>query len=221
MKLSPARRKALQQAADKFHHSLDATTWDYLRARGLSEEQVAARLLGLVSVDCDPMYADLVGRLAIPYLTPAGVVAIRFRCLEDHDCKEYEEVHGFHKKYHQMRGEADHLYNVLALHERHPAIGITEGEFDAMVVDEHVLPTVGVPGATKWKPFWARLMEDYDRVFLIGDGDDAGKRFVEKLMEVLPNGHPVVFPAGHDPNSYFLEHGPEGLTEFIVGEHAT
>lgn len=218
MKLSPARRVALQQAADKFNASLDEAALGYLAGRGITEEMANERLLGLVSVDTEPVYAEMVGRLAIPYLTPSGVVSIRFRCIEDHDCKEFEEANGFHKKYMQMKGSDDHLYNVAALHERHPAIGITEGEFDAAITDEHVLPCVGVPGATKWRPYWGRLFEDFDRVFVIGDGDPAGRKFVDKLVGILPNAHPVMMPADQDPNSYFVTHGADALTGLILGE---
>lgn len=213
MTLSVSRKAALQTAAEKFHANLNEAASGYLAGRGFSEETVASRLLGLVSADSEPLYEPFSGRVSIPYLTPTGVVSIRFRCIEDHDCK----AEG-HPKYLQMKGDADHLYNVAAFHERHPAVAITEGEFDAAIVDEHVLPCVGVPGATKWKPFWARLFEDYDRVFLIGDGDGAGRKFVDKLSELVPNTHPVIFPADHDANSYFLEHGPEALSSFILGE---
>lgn len=213
MRLSGSQKAALQKAADRFHASLNEPAWAYLQGRGITEEMARARLLGQVSADAEPIYHDMIGRLSIPFVTPTGVVAIRFRCIEDHDCKE-----AGHPKYLQGKGTHDHLYNVGALHERHPAIGITEGEFDALITDEHVLPCVGVPGATKWKPYWSRLFEDFERVFLIGDGDDAGRKFVDKLTELLPNVQPVVMPRDHDANSYLLEHGPEALSAFILGE---
>lgn len=209
---SASQRVALQAAAEKFHASLSEAASAYLDGRGFTEEMVVARLLGQVSADSEPLYEPFVGRLSIPYITPSGVVSIRFRCIEDHDCKETG-----HPKYLQMKGDADHLYNVLALHERHPAIGITEGEFDAAIVDEHVLPCVGVPGATKWKPYWSRLFEDFEKVFLIGDGDSAGRKFVDKLTELVPNAQPVVMPKDLDANEYFLKYGAEDLAAFILG----
>ena len=218
MKPSAARRVALQQAAEKFHASMNGAAWAYLAGRGITEEMATSLLLGLVSADTEPIYADMVGRLAIPYITPSGVVSIRFRCIEDHDCHEHEQQHGWHKKYLQVKGSDDHLYNVGALHERHPAIGITEGEFDAAITDEHVLPCVGVPGATKWKPYWSRLFEDFERVYVIGDGDAAGRKFVDKLTELLPNVHPVVMPPDQDANSFFVENGADALSAFILGE---
>lgn len=217
MKLSVSRKQMLQRAADQFHRSLNDQAWAYLSGRGVDEGMVNTYALGLVSEDSEPAFAPYVGRLSIPFITPTGTVAIRFRCIEDHDCEAYEREHGFHKKYLQMKGEGDHLYNVGALHERHPAVGITEGEVDAMFADTYILPTVGVPGATKWRPYWGRLFEDFERVFVIGDGDRAGREFCDKLAGILPNAQPVVFPDGLDVNGFYLEHGPDALSGFVLG----
>lgn len=209
MKLSAARKAMLQKAAEAFHRNLDEAPSAYLEGRGLTEEVREAFLLGVVSADAGPTFEKYIGRLSLPYITPTGVVSIRFRCVEDHECEG-------HPKYLQMAGDSDHLFNVGALHERHPAVAITEGEIDAITADR-VLPAVGIPGATKWKPFWGRLFEDHERVYLLGDGDKAGREFCDKLVEKVPNAQPVVFPAGHDVNSYFLEHGEEALSAFILG----
>lgn len=180
-------------------------------ARGVTVEQAEHHLLGVVS-DPDPIHAPYEGRLSIPYVTPTGVVAIRFRCLADHDCKA-EKC----KKYLQAPGEKDYLYNVRALRERHPAVAVCEGEMDTLFLDTHVLPAIGVPGATKWRPHWSRMLEGYERVFVVGDGDDAGRAFTENRLEDLPNATPVVMPPGMDVNDYFLAHGADGLASFIFG----
>lgn len=198
-------------AAEKFHASLDDQSWAYLANRGITEEQAEAFLLGVVSPDAGPTFEPYIGRLAIPFITPTGVVSIRYRCIEDHECKE-----SGHPKYLQGKGEGDHLYNVGALHERHPAVAVAEGEIDTQFADTHVMPCVGVPGATKWKPYWSRLFEDYDRVFILGDGDKAGRDFCDKLCELLGNAQAVVFPADHDVNSFYSEHGSEALTDFVL-----
>lgn len=221
VKLSPSRKKALGKAADRFHDSLDEKTWAYLLGRGFTEDQVAAYNLGVVSANAEPAYEPFIGRLSIPFTTPTGVVALRYRCIEDHNCKEEDERTGWHKKYLQGKGEGDRLYNVGALHERHPAVAVCEGEIDTMFTDTHVLPAVGVVGATKWKPHWSRLFPDYDRVFAIGDGDKAGREFTDKICEELPNAQPVIFPKGQDVNSFFLEYGAEELSGFILGETST
>lgn len=215
MRLSASRKQALQTAAEKFHQGLDDHHWAYLSDRGITEEMASQFLLGVVSADAGPTFELFVGRLSLPFITPTGVVSIRYRCIEDHDCKDEK-----HPKYLQGKGEGDHLYNVGALHERHPAVAVCEGEIDAMFADL-IVPSVGVPGATKWKPYWSRLFEDYSKVFILGDGDQAGREFCDKLTELLPNAQPVVFPPEMDVNGFFLERGQDALEEYILGRDAS
>ena len=212
MMLSASRRQTLQKAADQFNRSLDEESLAYLHGRGFTEEMIDQYNVGRVLADCEPTFAPYAGRLSLPFATPSGVVSIRYRCIDHEDCKAEGCI-----KYLQAKGEGDHLYNVGALHERHPAIGITEGEVDAMFADTFVLPTVGVPGATKWKKYWTLLFLDFEKVFVLGDGDRAGREFCDKLAELLPNAQPVVFPDGCDVNQFFLEHGPDALSDFVLG----
>src|SRR5690606_5037356 len=120
-----------------------------------------------------------------------------------------------HAKY--LQAGEDHIYNVGALHESHPAVAITEGELDACICDTYVLPAVGISGATKWKSFWSRLFEDYERVFVIGDGDKPGRDFAKSVAKKLDNGVPVYMPEGYDINEAYLEFGDEELTRLILG----
>jgi hypothetical protein len=167
---------------------------------------VVGQALGKVS-DPDPIHTLHLGWLAIPYLTPTGVVYMNFRCLEDHD----HDAHG--GKYQGPKGDTKRLYNVPVLHLAGGVIGITEGELDAVVSTSSGLAAVGVPGATNWKPHWHRLFEDYERVVILGDGDKAGREFVNKVASRLDNGVPRPMPEGHDVTSFVLEHGAE---EFLA-----
>ena len=211
LQLSASRRAALTAEAEKYHAARTGRVLDYLESRGITTAQQETYLLGEVS---EPDHANeyLQGRLSIPFVTPSGIVAIRFRCVEDHSCRE-----AGHPKYVQRKGETDHLYNVLALRERHPAIAVCEGEIDAMMVDTHVMPAMGVTGVSKWKPHWSRLLEGFERVFAVGDGDQAGREFTARLVEMLPNAKAVVFPDGLDANAFFLQEGAEALEQFVLG----
>lgn len=213
MKLSSGRKAWLQATAEKYHQAGagSETLLGYLEDRGIETSQREAFLLGLVS-EPEPVHQDYEGRLSLPFITPTGVVSIRYRCIENHDCKE-----AGHPKYLQGKGEGDHLYNVPAFRERHPAVAICEGEIDTITVDTHVLPAVGVPGATKWQKHWTRLLEGYERVFAVGDGDQAGRDFTARLVEMLPNAKAVVFPDGLDANAFFLQEGAEALEQFVLG----
>jgi len=220
--LSVEQRNWLGMQSERYETHLHLAD-GVLQARGL-QDIAASYHLGVVT-EPPPAHRRFDGRLSIPYITPAGVVDIRFRCIEDHDCAEIAErekeaevpVQWRHKKYLQV-GE-DHVYNVGAFHERSFAIGVCEGELDGAIADTLVLPSVGIAGATKWKSHWSRLFEDYERVFVIGDGDPAGREFSKVVSRKIGN-HAVgiVMPDGHDINSYYVEHGEKELIKTILGE---
>lgn len=220
--LSFERRNWLTMTMERYETYLDSAAGP-LQARGLLELAPTYHL-GVVR-EPEPQHNRFDGRLAIPYMTPAGCVDIRFRCIEDHDCKAVAEAEKEaevpqplrHRKY--LQDGEDHVFNVGALHERNKGIAVCEGELDTCVADTYVLPSVGISGATKWKPHWSRLFEDYERVFVIGDGDAAGREFAKVVSRKI-GGHAVriVMPDDHDINSYFVEHGDRELYKIILGE---
>lgn len=211
MKLSDSRKSWLGKVADRYHESLTTEVSSYLESRGLGPDVVRGYRLGLVA-DPDPLHEQYRGRLSIPFITPTGVVYIRFRCLEKHDCKEFG-----HGKYEGPSGEDTHLYNVQALHVADIEVGICEGELDAIASTEAGYPAVGVPGAQNWKPHYYRLFDDFERVVILGDGDTAGRTFTGKLAHEISNGISKVMPKDQDVNSYILENGAEQFLEYVRG----
>lgn len=209
MRPSESQKSWLGNLADRYHEALDERTLSYLAARGIDQDAATGYRLGLVS-DPDPAHQQYVGRLSIPFITPTGVVYMRFRCLEDHNCADLE-----HGKYQGVSGDATHLYNVISLHLAGDTVAVTEGELDALISSEAGMPAVGVPGATNWKPFYYRLFDDYERVIVVGDGDKAGREFVASLARNLPNSIRRPMPEGYDVNSYVLEHGPDAYLAYI------
>lgn len=210
MRPSESQKSWLGNLADRYHAALDEKTLSYLAARGIDRDAAAGYRLGLVA-DPDPAHQQYVGRLSIPFITPTGVVYMRFRCLEDHDCGDH-----FHGKYEGVSGDSTHLYNVISLHVSEDTVAVTEGELDALISSEAGMPAVGVPGATNWKPFYYRLFDDYERVIIVGDGDKAGREFVASLARNLPNSIRRPMPDGYDVNSYVLEHGPDAYLAYIT-----
>lgn len=206
---SESHKTSLGRLADRYHEALDQETRTYLEGRGLDQDAVHGFRLGLVS-DPDPLHEEYRGRLSIPYITPTGVVSMRFRCLEQHDCKE----NGC-PKYIQPKGEPTHIYNVNALHIADTVVGVCEGEVDAMTATVAGLPSVGIPGASNWKPFWARLFQDFAQVIVLGDGDKAGREFASKLSHILPGGEAKVLPEGMDVNSLVVEKGAAEFLDFL------
>jgi hypothetical protein len=211
---SDSQKNWLGKMAERYHESLDEKTLSYLADRGLGPDVVTGARLGLV-VAPDGAHAQYEGRLSIPYLTPTGVVSMRFRCLDDHGDLKCNDLH--HGKYESISGDETRLYNVSALHLPGDAVGICEGELDALVATNAGLPSVGCPGINNWKPFYYRLFEDYDRVIVLGDGDDAGRKFVATLTRALGNGIRKPLPNDHDVTSYVVEHGVDRFRDFVGG----
>ena len=216
--LSPAVRKSLTRRALKYHEQLLSPEGESLRdyvtkERHLSPDTAKRFLLG-AAVDPDVSDEPARGMLSIPYLTPTGPVALRFRRPPNKETGP---------KYWQPEGSELTIFNVRALSESDDFIVITEGEMDCMTVAQCGLPCVGIPGAGAWKDYYQPLFEGYDRVIICADNDDkemkdgthAGQKFAAKVAKLVPGPEVILMPAGHDVNSYFAEVGTAGLREYL------
>lgn len=176
----------MDSKAQRFHEALrnqwrgggqpDGTTTEYLRSHALGVTEMDEFMLGLV-----PHGEKYAGRLAIPYLTRAGVKAIKYRCLANHDCKEADCI-----KY-ILNGDV-RIYNPAAFQQAKNTIGISEGEVDAIVATAHLLPTVGFPGTDMWvanRAVWKFALRDYDEILVFADGDKSGTDYARLLVEDL------------------------------------
>lgn len=146
-----------------------------------------------------PGQEQFINRLAIPYVTPTGVVDIRFRAMGPEE-----------PKYMGMPGTTTRMFNVNALHRAGNYIAICEGEIDAMTLDYMCgVPAVGVPGANGWKPHYTRLLSDFETVFVFADGDQPGIDFAKSLSKEFNNVIVIQMPEGEDVNSMYMNYGPE------------
>lgn len=206
--LSTAQRQSFGQAVTQYQSDLAADTRGqaYLTGRGIGPEAAARFRLGVVT---SPRVGDeqYRGRLAIPYLTPAGPVNLRFRCIEQHECDG-------HAKYLSTPGAATNLYNVMDLKKDSPFICVTEGEIDAMTLSMCGLPAVGVPGVESWQKHWPRCLEDFDVIYSFADGDKAGRKFSGFLAKET-KARPVSMPQGMDVNKLYTEGGADALRGLI------
>jgi DNA primase len=197
VKQSQSQKESLTRAA-KFYHSALHEAEEYLAERGITLEQATKARLGVV---LEPLtgHEAYLNRLAIPYLTRSGVVDLRFRAM---DATE--------PKYMGLTGATTHLYNVGAFFRASSYISICEGEIDTITLDMACgIPSVGVPGVNNWKRHYTRLLQDFEKVFLFADGDNAGNEFGKSLAKELSNLVIVHMPEGEDVNSMYRIHGAE------------
>lgn len=199
MRLSKSQKELLEKATESYAQNLQEIV-PYLQSRGITEQTAIMFRLGFVR-EPEMGHEPYVGKLAIPYLTPTGVIDIRFRSLNSDGGP----------KYMSRPGATTHIYNINALGNDSDVLAICEGELDTVVATQAGFSAVGLPGANNWKSFYNRVLADWAKVVLLCDGDNAGREMAKHLSRELDNVFPVFMPEGQDVNDVYLNEGAEGL----------
>ena len=203
MRLSSSQKNFLLQATQRYAAKIELAE-EYLLSRQLSVEEARVFHLGVVE-DPLPGHEAYIGRLAIPYITPSGVVDIRFRAMHNED-----------PKYMGLVGAKTTMFNTQACFVADRYICVTEGEFDCIMMSVKTMhPTIGIPGANNWKPHYAKILDDFDTVIVLADGDAAGLEFGKKISRELGNVNIVSMPEGEDVNSMMIKRGSDWIDERI------
>ncbi len=209
--LTAEQRKSLATAVLRYAEDVGPAL-PYLEARGITEATAKYAMLGYVR---NPVMGHEFarGRLAIPYMTDSGPVAVTFRCIEDHDCKVIDG----HSKYRKPVGSPTHLYGVQDYFTDSMAIHVTEGEIDRLTLRFNLgLPTFGICGSAMWKTHWNMIFRDFDHVIHWSDGDSSGDKLAGRMAKELGQSYKQVrLPDGTDVNSLYLEKGEEYLRSLI------
>lgn len=198
--LSDDARKLLEHAATQYEAQI-GVVGTYLQGRGITPEMARTFRLGYVQ---DPVvgHDEFKGRLAIPFDTPSGIVDIRFRAVADDGGP----------KYLSRAGSGQLIYNVKAFQSDSDIIGICEGELDTLIAQSATgIPCVGMPGAKGWKDWYHRAFTDYRQVFVLCDGDTAGKDMGKAIAASVDTATLIHMPDGFDVNDIYLSEGSEGL----------
>jgi hypothetical protein len=201
--LSVVQRRSLERALVTYQKHLDEGL-EYLAGRGIDREAALSVGLGVVR-DPIPGHDHLVGRLAIPYLTPSGPVNYNFRCMKDHSCKD-----AGHGKYIMWSGLSANLFNVSVLESAGQSLAISEGEIDALSSTLAGIPCLGVSGANKWQEHWNNVFEDFTNLYVWQEGDEAGKKFADRVVSEV-GAIRVALPDKQDVNSIWTASGAEAL----------
>jgi hypothetical protein len=216
-----AQREVLAAQAGLYHSQVTGAV-EYLNSRGLGDAAIEQFKLGFTGETGDRFR----NRLSIPYLSPAGVWHIKYRCIEQHDCKA-----AGHRKYDSEAGIDLHLYNASVLATA-TVVAFVEGEIDTASGEMCGWPHVGYPGINAWMSnipgsdrrrgdAWRWCFDSVDEVVVVGDGDEvqAGKTVgvgEESALTVaasLRDAHPdilvrsVILPVGYDPNKFIHDFG--------------
>jgi DNA primase len=184
----------------------------YLVDRGLTPEYIEKYLFGYVP---SGYYAD---SISIPVLDGlAQYKTTRFRRLDP----------GSRPKYEGYKGERAHLFNISSV--RHKVVHVTEGEFDATLLEQLGRHSVGVPGINNFEEDWKWLFLDND-VRVVFDSEvpqsEAHKGVQKALAHLKQWVEPIAdrisfiqLPTGHDVTSLYLE-DPTALEEILAAYDA-
>jgi hypothetical protein len=212
---SAAQRASLEERVRRYSNNDRTTLQAYSASRGLDVADTDRYGWGIVPWT-DPR-EEIRGRLAIPYLTPAGPLGLKFRCIDPAHGDHKNDESGRCPKYIGDPGFHPPLYNPGSLLEDANIAFICEGEIDALTV--HALtgyPAVGVPGVSQWKhsdnAFWPRCFSPFDRVIVPADGDKAGHELAKTIAKDIQETDVVYLPAGSDCNEFIRDHG---VAEFL------
>lgn len=209
--LSPSQRETLEEAVAAYELALGDTdaAVRYLLGRGIEEETAVTFRLGVVS-DPFPGHERFRGMLAIPYLDQHGnPLSVRFRCMEDHNHRDF-----FHGKYMSIVDEPARVFNIGAIHRADTEIHVTEGEFDAVVLNQLGLPAVAIPGATGFTGHHRRMLAGFSRTWVWGDPDEAGADFTNRVTRMLRSAKGVRLRGG-DVTETYLAGGPSAIYALI------
>lgn len=205
---SDSLRTILEQSTRRYSDQLKGSpeALEYLKSRGITSQVMDYFKLGFVA-DPPPEHEMYSGRIAIPYITPSGIVDIRFKAIPDSSGL----IAG--SKMLSLPAATVKPYNVCDLMTDERYLIVTEGEPDTWTAKVCGYPVIGFPGATSFRPHHSRLLR-YRRIFVIAHNDDtgAGMKFATAVTEHLPDGNIIVCPKGHDLNSWFLLHGDDGIS---------
>ena len=219
---SALEQRILDSATEYYFQALleNDEVFEYLTdVRGLSLDVIVKRRLGwangglvthlLKSFELDDIKATgLVssfgkdffrGRITIPYFEYGAVVTIRGR--------DFDGMSG-NVKYLGLPGVGSRIYGLDQIRGS-DTILIAAGELDQIVLSEQGYAAIGVPGERIWKkPDWDVEVQDARRIYIVFDGDKAGREGAEKLSaHIGPRSRVVCLPDRTDIGEFFTSKG--------------
>lgn len=183
----------------------------YLLNRGITKEAMTYFRLGFVGSDPFPGHEFKENRLAIPYITPTGIVQIRFRAIPVDGVPGNPEDS---PKVLSLANSGTMLYNTRDMLLDNPVVAICEGELDTVTAHMAGIPAVGIPGAKAWEKLRnVKRAFRFRKVVILADNDDKGdgRKLAEEIQADIRGARIVLMDEGHDVNSYVKENGLQAL----------
>ena len=209
--LNNEQKKLLTETAQRYCESRNPETLAYLEKRGITETVANTFPLGSVHEPASG-HEQAEGLLSIPYITPTGVVGMKFRRLDNGS-----------PKYLWPTGQKVGIFNALDLHKPTETIAICEGEIDTICLSGLCgIPAVGIAGVSQWKPHFPKLFEAYTRIMVFADNDvredgrNPGMELAKRIKEDLNNATIIILPDNQDVNDIMVQYGQAWFKEKIA-----
>ena len=189
----------------------------FLKKEGLLEDYLKTKNLIQVGKNS---YKDLFQkRVVIPVKSPSGrVIGFGGRRIREDNSPKYVNSpdSDVFKKGKNLFG----LYETKDYIKEEGFAILVEGYFDLLKLFSEGIRNVVAPLGTAFTNEQAQLLSKYTkRVFILYDGDEAGRKSAERVIPfLLQNGlevYPVYLPEGYDPDSFVQEYGSKALKELI------
>lgn len=198
----------LEEATATYQERLpNSLAAELLDDRRIGESARLIARLGFTGSEPMPGHEQFANMLSIPYITPTGVRAVKFRRLT-----------GDGPKYTAPIGQRVRMYNVLALAQASDTIYVAEGELDTCILHHQLgIPAVGIAGVSQFKSHFPRVLRGFANVIVVTDNDlkedgsNPGQDLARRIIDAIPRARNVSLPAGMDINEVLITEGEESL----------
>jgi len=198
---------------------------DYLKLkRGFSDDVINIFGIGYVPSHVNNIYGDpheFAGRIVLPISDSHGELV----ALSSRDWRE----NAYSKFFHEQYKKSNHLYALDIAKKyiiKYNKAIIVEGEFDVIKMhSKNIKCSVGMLGSALSIKQISLLSRYCQEIFLVFDGDNAGKKSMEKAMQLnIKYGLrqfydisivPVFLPDGLDPDDFIKDKGREAFMSLL------
>lgn len=186
-----------------WHEDLRTVDRDYLHGRRISDETIERLRIGYtgmgteVTVRGEKVYNFAAGRIAIPAYKNGYAVSWVARATRDDQQPKYLKP--------PLDDFTEHEpFGLHTLERKSDIIYIAEGSFDYLSIEQSGFPVLASMGGYFGKETMRNVMSivnNFKRVILTFDNDDAGQKFTKDLGEILFS-HRIKFAVALIPHKY-------------------
>lgn len=222
-----AERGITDESIEKFHLGFSPPEWSWLldQARSTTFSPAVLEAAGLLSKTQDGRrsYDRFRGRLLFSIRdTEKRPIAFGGRVLPEIE-KDARAPKYVNSPETRLFSKSDQLYALDVVREnlsRHQQVVVVEGYTDVIMAHQHGLnQVVAVLGTALGQRHVARLKRFADRVTLVLDGDEAGQKRTNEILQLFVAAEldlrVLTLPGGLDPCDFLLAHGAEAFRELL------